>query len=136
MFVWEIQQPIRLRSFLGDIDMPFFAGMMEGGNRGMLGQKPGTDSMFIKNGPHGAEPIIPTFQHSNIPIVSRANQFLFLHFLGVLFKGFGTPRELRTFLFSARLKIFSYRSKVLAWSVHCFQRPCFRPWPFFSRGYL
>jgi len=36
----------------------------------MLGQKPGKDSMFIENTPHGAEPIIPIFHRSNIPIVT------------------------------------------------------------------
>jgi hypothetical protein len=51
--------------------------MMEGWNKGMLGQKAGKDSMFMKSGPHSAEPIIPTFQHSIIPIVSEANRVLF-----------------------------------------------------------
>jgi hypothetical protein len=47
--------------------------MMEGWNKRMLGQRHGKNPMFIKSGPLAAEPIIPIFQNSNIPIVSGAN---------------------------------------------------------------
>jgi hypothetical protein len=59
--------------FFGDIASAFFIGTMEEWNRGMLGQKPGKDSMFIKGGSQAVEPIIPIFQRSMIPIVSGAN---------------------------------------------------------------
>jgi hypothetical protein len=48
--------------------------MMEGWNRGMLGQKTGKKSIFIENESLGAEPIIPRFHYSMVPVLSGARR--------------------------------------------------------------
>jgi hypothetical protein len=47
------------------VTSPFFTGIMERWNKGMLAQKPAKEPMFIKSKRHADEPVIPAVSDAN-----------------------------------------------------------------------